>query len=71
MTALCQKATGNTIAIRNVSETRPADVPLYCTDNAKIKNTMGWEPRFSLDTIVEDTFRWMESHQRILKPILS
>lgn len=71
MTAFCQKATGNTIPIRNVSETRPADVPLYCTDNAKIKNTMGWEPRFSLDTIVEDTFRWMESHQRILKPILS
>ncbi len=45
LTDLCRKYTGNSIQIDEDPETRPADVPIYITDNSKILNATGWQPR--------------------------
>jgi len=71
MTGYCQELTGNAIPIKKVPETRTADVPMYCTDNSLIGQVMNWQPRFGLDSIVQDTHGWMKENQSILKPILA
>lgn len=71
LTALCQEVTGNRIAIGSVAETRPADVPFYVTDNAKLTAATGWRPEKSMRDIVEDTYAWLMAHAEILRPIFA
>ncbi len=44
-TALCREITGRAIPIRQVAETRPADLKLYITDARRVTQATGWTPR--------------------------
>ena len=44
-TALCRAITGRAIPIRQVAETRPADLKLYMTDARRVTQATGWTPR--------------------------
>jgi CDP-paratose 2-epimerase len=71
LTHFCQEITGNKTVITEVSETRPADIRIYQTDNAKVKTLTGWQPEISVRDILIETFDWMRNHERSLKPILN
>jgi CDP-paratose 2-epimerase len=70
LTALCQEATGNTVSISPVAETRAADIPLYITDNWKVTDATGWRPEKNATCIVADIVTWLEDHRNDLAPIL-
>lgn len=70
VTALCESATGNRIAIGSAPETHPADVPWYVTDNADVARATGWTPARDASRIVEDTVAWLRDHRAALEPLL-
>jgi CDP-paratose 2-epimerase len=71
LTAICEEETGANIDIASVPETRPADVPLYITDNTKVTERTGWTPERMLRDVVGDTASWIAAHKEELRPILS
>ncbi len=62
-TYLCEKITGNKINIKSNAKTRPADLIIYITDNQKISNTLGWEPRRNSEKILEDIYSWIKANE--------
>ena len=71
LTELCAQITGNKIKIKSVLENRPADVPLYISDNSKLFNISNWRPRRDLPNLIKDTYVWLQQHEKELKSILS
>jgi CDP-paratose 2-epimerase len=70
LTQICERITGNHISITRVKENRVADIPWYITDATAIKKVSGWEPRYSVEMIMQDVYDWMLENEEILKPIL-
>jgi CDP-paratose 2-epimerase len=70
LTKLCQKTTGKTIPIKQITENRPADIRLYMTDNTKVTNLTGWKPEIGIQQIVEEITEWLAENQEALAPIL-
>lgn len=71
LTDLCRAATGATIAIDAVAETRPADLPLYITDTSRAEAMLGWRPQRDVETLVRDTYDWIIRYRESLAPILA
>jgi len=71
LTALCQEITGAPIEVRREPEDRPADIPLYLSDTARVTEATGWTPQHSVFDTVEDICRWIWDHKEALRPILS
>lgn len=71
LTAICEKVTGNKVAIREVKEDRAADIRLYMTDNTAITAATGWKPEISVPKIVTDIYHWIKDNEGLLKPILA
>lgn len=69
LTALCVSATGRSVPIREVPETRVADVPLYLTDARKVSDELGWSPRRSMAELVGDCVGWLRAHEAELLPV--
>ena len=70
MTAICEKITGNKIAIESLPETRQADLRIFITDNSSIEEETGWAPTKSVETIFKDIYHWISENEENLKPIL-
>jgi CDP-paratose 2-epimerase len=70
LTEKCSTITGNKIHLDSVKETRPADIPIYVTDNTKITNLSGWKPSKTVDEILADTYHWMYENEETLKKFL-
>ena len=70
MTAICEKITGNTIAIGSETETRTADLRMYITDNSKIESEIGWKPKRSVETVFSDIYQWIKENEVQLEAIL-
>ncbi len=71
LTALCEEITGNRIKISNVDENRPADIPIYITDNSKISSLSGWVPEIAPKQVLTDIFSWMKANESTVKQLLS
>lgn len=69
LTTLCERQTGNTIRITAQPETRPADIPLYITDNTRVTESTGWRPTIPVSTIVSDIHQWLETNRSQLRPL--
>ncbi|NLN91896.1 MAG: NAD-dependent epimerase/dehydratase family protein [Candidatus Hydrogenedens sp.] len=69
LTGLCQEFTGKKIPINSVMENRPADIPLYMTDNSAMSRLYDWEPRRPVQQLVEETVRWVVDNKERLRPI--
>jgi CDP-paratose 2-epimerase len=59
-TAICEKITGNKIRITSKNHNRPFDVPVYITDNSKVKSDYGWKPTCSKEKILKDIYNWLK-----------
>lgn len=70
MTAICEKISGNKIAIGSETETRPADLRMYITDNSAIEAATGWKPKRSVETVFEDIYQWIKANETQLEKIL-
>lgn len=70
LTEICERVTGNTVAIREVAEDRAADIRLYITDNSAVTAATGWKPGISVEQIVTDIYHWIKENEALLKPIL-
>ena len=70
LTKICQEVTGKTIPIKVVPENRTADIRLYITDNTKVTQLTGWEPKIGVRQIVEDIHAWLHQNREALEPIL-
>ena len=70
LTAICATASGNTIEIGRVPETRELDVPVYLTDNSYVNQKTGWSPKTSPTAIIDEIVEWLREHETTLRPIL-
>jgi len=70
MTAICEKISGNKITIGSETETRPADLRMYITDNSKIESATGWKPKRSVEKIFSDIYEWIKDNESQLESIL-
>lgn len=66
LTALCQAATGRTVEMSSVPETRAADVRIYLGDAGAAKARFGWAPTRSVERVVDDVARFVTDHREAL-----
>lgn len=59
-TALCQQVTGREVAIGSQPETAAVDVPYYVSDNSRVFEATGWQPRRSPTEIAREIGDWLE-----------
>jgi CDP-paratose 2-epimerase len=71
LTEKCRTVTGKLLSVGSIPETRKNDVKLYVTDNAKITGKSSWVPLSTVDTILEDTYRWMSDTAPLLRSIFT
>jgi len=71
LTHLCQEITGNTIEIKSQIEGRPADIPIYITDNTRVTNETGWSPQKDVRAILTEICTWIQQNEEALRPILT
>lgn len=71
LTKMSQQISGNTILIESVLETRKADIKIYISDCSKINSFCEWEPKITVQEILEEIFDWLKKNEKQLNPILS
>ena len=71
LTDFCTQITGNTIEMGLSLETRPGDLPIYITDNARISEFSGWKPQISIPILLQEVHEWFISDEASLKAILA
>lgn len=62
-TRLCQEITGQTIPVHHVTDNRPADLKLYITDNSRITEATGWQPKRDPRQTLTDIFEWIKAYE--------
>lgn len=62
-TAICQRLTGNEVAIEPVRETRQGDVPIYLSDCTKLYGLDEWRPRRSAEQVLTDIHEWIAADE--------
>ena len=70
MTYICEKISGNKITMGSETETRPADLRMYITDNSLIEKEIGWKPKHSVETVFKDIYDWIAANEKQLESIL-
>lgn len=70
LTSLCEQRAGRTLAMAEVAETAPADIPYYVSDNTSVQALCGWSPRRSVETLLDDVFEWLRADESRLRPVL-
>lgn len=70
-TELCARLTGVRLNVTSQPATRPGDVPIYVTDNAKVRARFGWSPRRSVEQIGRDLSAWIRAHEDALRKALA
>ncbi len=53
---------GKGLAIEKIAEVRPFEIQAQYVSFAKARRELQWEPRFSLETGLNHTYRWYESY---------
>jgi len=70
MTMICEKITGNKITIGSETETRPADLRMFITDNSLIEKEIGWKPKRNVEQVFKDIYLWIKNNEEQLESIL-
>jgi CDP-paratose 2-epimerase len=71
LTEKCKSITGKSVPVSVDGNTRKNDIKLYITDNSKISGRSTWVPLHSVDTVLDDTYRWMVDNAVILEKIFT
>lgn len=70
LTKICEKITGNHIEIMKNIETNKFDIPIYISDNSKIKAMSEWDPKITIPEIIDEIHEWIINNYDSLKSIL-
>ena len=70
-TRICAEATGQTIEMGSIPETRPADIPYFVTDNAKVGETFGWSPQKDARDIACDIHAWLADNHDLVRAVFT
>jgi CDP-paratose 2-epimerase len=62
-TEICQRLTGNEVAIEPVGETRQGDVPIYLSDCTRLYGLDEWRPRRSAEQVLADIQEWIAADE--------
>jgi CDP-paratose 2-epimerase len=68
-TTLCKEITGRTIPIAADPVTRPGDIKVYVTDNARVEAATGWRPRRPPRQVLEDIHIWLRANESLVRPL--
>ena len=71
LTEMCNGIIGKKIKIGKVKRNRKADIRMYVSDCTKINKALKWKPKYAMEDIVEDTFKWISDNRDKVEPILS
>jgi CDP-paratose 2-epimerase len=63
MSKLCQSICGGSIAIGHDRNTRPMDLKIYLSDNAKAKKDFNWHPSISPEELFLDMHKWIQANE--------
>lgn len=69
-TELCRGITGNRVSIARRDQTRPGDLRIYISDNARVGAECCWKPKRNAQEILGDIFNWIGAHEARLKNAL-
>lgn len=69
-TQICRDITGNTLKIGTEKNTRPADIPIYITDNSRISSDFKWLPKRTLNNTFEDIYEWIRNNEKVAKSLI-
>ena len=67
LTQKCEKFTGKKLKITSQRRTSIYDIPIYITDNSKIKKFYNWQPKKNINDILNDIFKWFKENKEIRK----
>lgn len=68
-TALCEEIAGSRVALSSDADTHPSDVRVYLTDHRALSAALGWKPRRSPHSVLEDLHAWMTTNAALLAPV--
>ncbi len=71
LTALLGELCKRKLAPGARAETHPSDIPWFVTDNRELSQATGWRPRRSLQQLLEDVIRWLDSERGQLERIFA
>ncbi len=69
LTNLCELITKNKIKFTRIKKTSLFDIPIFLTNNSKIKKYYNWQPQKKIDLIVKDIYNWMIKHEKVINKI--
>jgi CDP-paratose 2-epimerase len=61
-TELCRELSGTEIPIGQVPESRPGDLRMYVSDNRRVTQATGWQPRRTPRQTLGDILEWVREH---------
>jgi len=71
LTTLCETITGSRVPFSRVAQNRPADVPIYLSDNTRITEATSWWPRRNAERLIRDICDWICSNREQLARVLA
>ena len=69
LTNLSENITKNKIKFTQVKKTSIFDIPIFLTNNAKIKKYYKWKPKKKMDLIIKDIYTWTIKYKKIIKKV--
>ena len=66
-TRMCENITGAFLQINADPRNRPGDVRLYVTDNSRVRSTLGWNPRTSVEQSLKAIHEWICAHEELVR----
>jgi len=70
LTKICEEITGNKVKFTKVDKTSIYDIPFFITDNSKVIRYYKWKPKKNIFSIVNDTYKWLQTNQKIIKKLI-
>ena len=65
LTKKCEILTGNKLKIGKQKKTSIYDIPIFITDNSKIRKFYNWQPKKSINDILKDIYLWLNDNKKI------
>ena len=71
LTKMAQQISNRNIPIEPINKTHQNDVPVLLLDGKSSYEALSWQPEFSLERIVEDTYQWLVDNRELLGPVFN
>ena len=70
LTHLSQNLTNNKIEIKSIKNTDISDIPMYISNNKKVKRYYKWHPKKKIIDILTDVYKWQLKNLNILRKFM-